>query len=162
MTEAKQLQADPAEALNSLYRRYAVWLNRRLRARCDPEDAADLVQETYAKIAPYAASGIRHPRAFLLQVAMNLLRDDRRRDARRQLYRDHLAPPADEAEAQLHQVLLADVVRAMPSLYRDVFVLSRFDGMTYAQIAKTLKISVKTVEWRMARALEHCAARLEL
>lgn len=162
MTEAKQLHADPAEALNGLYRRYAVWLNRRLRARCDPDDAADLVQETYLKIAPYAERGIRHPKAFLLQVAMNLLRDDRRRDGLKRRLREQHSPPPSEAAAQLHRIMFAEVVQSMPTLYRDVFVLNRFDGMTYAQIADTLGISVKTVEWRMARALEHCASRLEL
>ena len=161
LTEAKQLQAEAGDGLNGLYRRYAAWLDRRLRASVSPEDAADVVQETYIRIAPYADGGIRHPRAFLLQIALNLVRDGGRRDARRRQTLPHQTSQAEEA-TQYDQVLLTQIVRSMPTLYRDVFVLSRFDGMTYAEIAQLLDIGVKTVEWRMSRALEHCAARLDL
>ncbi len=161
VTEAKQLRADAGDGLNGLYRRYAAWLNRRLRARVSPEDAADVVQETYIRIAPYAEDGIAHPRAFLLQVAMNLVRDNGRRERRRRADVDLRAPDVEIA-SQFDQVLLAQIVRSMPQLYRDVFVLSRFDGMTYPDIARELEISVKTVEWRMSKALEYCALRLDL
>jgi RNA polymerase sigma-70 factor (ECF subfamily) len=50
----------------------------------------------------------------------------------------------------------------MPPLYRDIFVLNRFGGMTYPEIARARGISVKTVEWRMSKALEHCASRLDV
>ena len=161
LTEAKQLHAQAGDGLDGLYRRYAVWLARRLRARLGPEEAADVVQETYIRIAPYAQDGIRHPRAFLLRVALNLVRDASRRDARRS--NALLVPGSDvETPSQIDQLMLSQIVQAMPPLYRDVFVLSRFDGMTYVEIAETLDISTKTVEWRMSKALDYCAARLDL
>ena len=67
-----------------------------------------------------------------------------------------------EAASQIDALLLSEMIRSMPALYRNVFVLNRFGGMTYPEIARTLDISVKTVEWRMARALEYCASRLDL
>lgn len=162
VSDAKELEAQAADRLDSLFRLYASWLDARLRARVGPDEAADMVQETYLRVAPYDGASIRHPKAFLLRVALNLVKDDRRRQARRDraLERQPAADP--EAASQADQVLLKQVILTMPPLYRDIFVLNRFGGMTYPEIARARGISVKTVEWRMSKALEHCASRLDL
>jgi RNA polymerase sigma-70 factor (ECF subfamily) len=38
--------------------------------------------------------------------------------------------------------------------FREVFILSRYHEMKYAQIAQMLGVSVKTVEARLSRALQ--------
>ena len=162
VTDTKQLGTEAQDGINRLYRRYAAWLDRRLRAHVDAEAAADVVQETYIRAAPYALDDIRHPKAFLLKIALNLVRDESRREGRRRRDRDFQIPAGAEAAPQFDQVLLEQVIGSMPQLYRDVFVLSRFGGMTYPEIAQSFGISVKTVEWRMSRALEYCASRLDL
>lgn len=83
VSDVKELKSDALEGLNALYRQYSRWLNGRLRAHVDPEQAADVVQETYLRAAPYSAGQIRHPRAFLLRIAMNVVRDESRRSKRR-------------------------------------------------------------------------------
>ena len=160
MTKVDDLASE--STLEQLYRRYAVWLGGRLRSRIGPEAAADIVQETYLKIAPHNAADIRHPRAFLLRVALNLVRDGARASDRRARGLEQYRPVEAEAAPQFDQVLLVEVVRSMPQLYRDVFVLGRLEGLTYPEIARTLDVSIQTVEWRMARAVEHCASRLDL
>lgn len=162
VTEAEQIQAEADDGLNRLYRRYAVWLNRRLSARVAPDVAADIVQETYLRIAPHAGGDIRHPKAFLLKVAMNLLRSEHRHQTRRLSALERHRPADSESAPQIDQIMLDEIVSTMPQIQRDVFVLSRFGGMTYPEIARTLGVSVKTVEWRMSRALEYCASRLDL
>ena len=150
MTEAKQLGVNDQDGLNRLYRQYSVWLGRRLRPALGSEAAADVVQETYIRAAPYALSDIRHPKAFLLKIAMNLLRDERRSRARREPAEHGPDMVNHEHASQIEEILLAQILHSMPALYRHVFVLNRFDGMTYPEIARTLDVSVKTVEWRMA------------
>jgi RNA polymerase sigma-70 factor (ECF subfamily) len=51
-------------------------------------------------------------------------------------------------------LLLKQIVLTMPVAY--VFVLSRFAGLTYDEIALRLNLSVMTLEWRMSKALLHC------
>lgn len=161
MSNAKELGPEAVERLNGLYRRYAGWLDGRLRMHVDAEWAADVVQETYLRAAPYRDGEIRHPKSFLLQIALNLVRDESRRRKRQADTRGgHIGEPS-EAASQAAQLLLKQIVLSMPPLYRDVFVLSRFGGMTYSEIAAARALNVKTVEWRMSRALEHCVARLD-
>lgn len=72
------------------------------------------------------------------------------------------APPATEAAAAAGE-LDAAARRAMAELseeVRETFLLNRVDGLTYAEVASTLGISVKTVEARMGRALRLLRERL--
>jgi len=62
--------------------------------------------------------------------------------------------------SQTHDVFIRELVLGLPQPLRDVFVLSRFGGLSNSQIAERLGISPKTVEWRMTKALAHCAAQL--
>ena len=55
---------------------------------------------------------------------------------------------------------LAEAVAELPPACREVFTLSRGQGLRYAEIASTLGISVKTVESQMGKALKHLRNRL--
>ncbi len=59
---------------------------------------------------------------------------------------------------------LEDAVRSaidgLPEKTREIFQLSRYQGLKYAEIAVALDISVKTVEKRMGQALAELRNRL--
>lgn len=55
---------------------------------------------------------------------------------------------------------LTEAVAELPPACREVFQLSRSQGLRYAEIASTLGISVKTVESQMGKALRHLRSRL--
>ena len=69
---------------------------------------------------------------------------------------------ADE-DASEHEVAAAvrSAIDRLPPRCREVFLLSRDGGLTYAEIARTLEISVKTVETQMGRALKSLRVALQ-
>lgn len=150
--------------LHDLYRLYSRWLTSRLRKRFGDE-TEDLVQEAWVRAASYSRRGvIRHPKALLLSIVENLAIDRARRRSPRPLSAtDRIAtePSADPA-SQVDVVLLKQIVMNMPPRLREVFVLSRFAHLEYQEIGERLGIPVTTVQWRMIKALEYCAAQLRL
>ena len=153
--------------LDHLYRSHADWLRTLVmrRLRVQPADVEDIVQATWIRAASRKGSDIQHPRAFLFQTALNLFRDTKRREAVRQQHSktaatDHGSSISHGMSEQEATVELERLVLDLPDKLRDVFVLSRFRHMTNAQIAANLGISIKTVEWRMGKALAHCMSRL--
>lgn len=159
----KPLASERARMLDRLYRRYAGWLARALavRLRTTPLEIDDIVQETYVRMSRYAdADAERHPQSLLLRIAVNLARDQMRRNAVRgkpEAANDETMPELAVAADQHEGALLKQAILALPPIYRDVFVLSRFTGLTYEEIASHVGVSVKTVEWRMGKALAMCA-----
>jgi RNA polymerase sigma-70 factor (ECF subfamily) len=67
-----------------------------------------------------------------------------------------------ELASQTDMVLIKQIVMWMSPGLRDVFVLSRFAHLEYQEIGERLNIPVTTVQWRMIKALEYCAAQLRL
>jgi RNA polymerase sigma factor (sigma-70 family) len=152
------------QAIFSIHDRYAHWFRRRLVGAYGRDDADELEQETWLRLIPHLAlHEIRHPRAFLLKVAANLASDRasrRRRQLRLVAEVGGLAGCGDTSAPQEDAVLAKELILGLPEALRDVLVLSRFAGLTNVQIGERLGISPKTVEWRMTRALAHCAAQL--
>lgn len=154
----------PGRGLETLFKRHQPWLARVLARRYGAQAAEDLAQETFLKLA--RAGGFaeaRHPRAFLMRIARNAAIDQFRRQRREhgaggeELQIDAMAAPPRQ-----QQLLLAkQVILALPPKLRDVFILSQIEGMTYGEIAQLRGVSVKTVEWRMKKALIRCAAALK-
>ncbi|MGE6694809.1 MULTISPECIES: RNA polymerase sigma factor [Sphingobium] len=156
-------------SVDQWYQRDADWLQRLLRRnfRLQPAEADDIAQDTWLRLLRNPPRRVNHPRAFLSHIAANLFRDRKRRE---QVRADHRhvtvandmewAGPAalGEQEAEYE---LARIIVDLPDTYRDVFVLSRFRRMTNMDIAAHLGISVKTVEWRIGKAIDLCMRRLK-
>ena len=67
--------------------------------------------------------------------------------------------PSQLVEEEI-EVALRNAVAELPARCREVFELSRTHGLKYAEIAKVLGISVKTVEAQMGKALRTLRERL--
>nr|WP_191295098.1 sigma-70 family RNA polymerase sigma factor [Achromobacter xylosoxidans] len=156
--------------MNLLYRDHHGWLAGWLRRRLGcAHDAADLSHDTYERLLnsgrlPEAGQA----RAFLTQIAKGLVVDLYRRRALESAYLDALASlpeahmPSAEARALALETLMAvdAALDALPARARQVFILSRFEGRTYSDIAQSLGVSVALVRKHMLRAAQACLAAL--
>lgn len=127
--------------------------------------AEELVQDIFLKIWAKRdqLAEIESLRTYLFRAArnqaLNYLRRERLERRWQQEHADDEEPEAFAAaddtasEAELSVAVQAAIAR-LPPRCREVFLLSRDGGLTYAEIAVTLGISVKTVETQMGRALK--------
>ncbi|MCM8732414.1 RNA polymerase sigma factor [Hephaestia sp. GCM10023244] len=160
--DRKGCAAQPS--LDDLYRDERPRLFRLFRRRVGAGEAQDLVQEAFARFAGRKAQpveAIAEPEAYLTRLATNLLRDRakfavRRAAAYHQSFNDDVAAgpdPADQLERRdLLRRLDAAVKRLRPRT-REVFLLQRVEGLTYAEIAGRTGMSVKAVKKQIAKAL---------
>jgi RNA polymerase sigma factor (sigma-70 family) len=137
--KAESAPSSSVDEMSELYRRYAVWLRARLSARFGAQAADDLVQEAYLRIEPYKARGIRSPKSLLLRIASNLALDGLARDATRRRNSQSVVSHSDSFDSPHEALLLKQIIRSIPEKDREVFLLSRFGGLTHAQIAATTR-----------------------
>ncbi len=71
---------------------------------------------------------------------------------------------SDEADSNLRQEelnrKLQDALAEIPEKSREVFLMNRIEGLTYADIAERLGLSVKAIEKRMSEALSILRSRI--
>ncbi len=155
--------------LDRTFRTLAPWLQRALASRFGyaRPDIDDLVQESFIRLGRYSvADRSRHPRALLLRIARNLTVDAHRKAQTRSVGQHRSIDEGFTAfgmasqPEQYAQLDLKRVVLDLPQPLRDVFLLARFSRMTHAEIANHLGISIKTVEWRLAKGASICLERL--
>jgi RNA polymerase sigma-70 factor (ECF subfamily) len=162
----------------------ALYLERRpnlvrfLAARAGSLAAAeDLAQELYLKlVARDPAEEVANPTALLYRMALNLMLDRARSETRsasrdtawRQAVRTEMGgvdiadePPADEAAAaaqRLRQVIAA--VGELPPQAARAFRLHKLDGLSHAETARVMGLSVKAVEKHVSAAVKALTKRL--
>lgn len=118
--------------------------------------AEDIVQECFVSLWQHEP---RNPRAFLYTAVRNRCIDHLRR-ARLDMVdmephdlegviRDDEAQRRSEDEARLWEA-----IDRLPERCRQVFLMSKRDGMRYKEIAGELGISERTVEHQVAKAMQ--------
>ena len=106
-------------------------------------------------------------RAYLIRStrnrALNHIRHQRivAREAASAAADPRTSPSAEEEVLGVElERAVRDAINGLPENCREVFQLSREQGLKYVEIAATLEISVKTVEKRMGQALAELRERL--
>ena len=60
----------------------------------------------------------------------------------------------DELEASELEQRIQESINALPEARKKIFILSRYEGLKYKEIAEKLNISIKTVENQMGSAIK--------
>ena len=133
--------------------------------------AEDLVQDVFLNVwnLGEAMWEIECMKAYLCRSVRNtaLKHLDREKTAQRWVNEEKHALPrtTNRADALLRSNELEREIKmsldALPERRRQIFFLSRFQHLTYQEIANELEISVKTVETQMMRALKLLRERLD-
>lgn len=124
-----------------------------------PDDARDLVQDTFlraAKASSRIPAGRPQEEAWLVRVLINIQRDEwRRRDVRARSHRVEGARADTVAPTQESQCIARhEIWRALDTLHprrRAVIVLHELDGHSVAAIAALLGVTAITVRWHLSR-----------
>jgi len=162
-------------SLEELYLRHHSALRRFLTRMLRSEDkAAEVAQEAYLRLLRFSPRrSAENPKAYLFQVAANAARDRLAKDKTKvyvvddgDLAEDRVPCPQPDAEAvtlgRERLSILADAVDELPPRCREVFMMSRFDGLSNGEIADRLGISRNMVEKHIIKAMLHCRRRLDM
>jgi RNA polymerase sigma factor (sigma-70 family) len=158
---AKDLGGGLLEQLTALRRRLIQ------RGRSRGSDIDDLIQEGFLRLCLYEQerkAPVRDPVAFLVDVVEKVHIDHLRRGTlTRRIFSDQpfeeidcvdtASLPEQDAEAyELIERIERSLLAANPRT-REAFLLHRFDGMSYAEIARRFNISTRAVTNHIAKAL---------
>ena len=148
---------DFVELFNGQFPRLYRYLDR---ACGDPELAADIAQETFVKLYQRGAFPDT-PGAWLVTVAMNLLRNAQTMRARRsrllkvipdaETFADRPITPAHATESRELTRRVRTALDQMPERERQLLLL-RSEGYSYREIAQALDLQEASVGTLLARA----------
>ena len=134
----------------------------------DPEEARDLLQETFLRAArrwhalPEDDQGAE---AWLVRTAVNLCRDlGRRRFVRHRDYHKIERPTGWAPDPEQRAVARTSVEFALASLSperRAVVVLSELEDLPSAEVARLLGMPAATVRWHLSKARKQLRSTLE-
>jgi RNA polymerase sigma-70 factor (ECF subfamily) len=153
-----QVREGAGEMLGILFDRYhAKLFNYYVRLTGDRALSEDLVQDVFYRILrsrrTYRPGSPFRP--WMYQVARNARIDHLRRPAEVALedgMAEPIVPPAELSDREQNELLLRALLKLSEDK-REVLLLSRFQGMTYKEIAQLLGCDVGTIKTRVFRAI---------
>ncbi|MBI66025.1 MAG: hypothetical protein CMG64_07010 [Candidatus Marinimicrobia bacterium] len=154
------------KAFHQLFSDYHDMLFRFVIYRVQDRDIAeDITQETFLRIWKNRSSLIPKKSFFSLiaRISTNLCYDyfrhmevrNRHKEQIPQFGKSHFDDPEAVNQANILQDEIQKIVNTkLPDKCKSIFILSRVEGQSNPEIAKTLNLSIRTVENQIYRALK--------
>lgn len=151
-------RTDVDEIFRRYYRPLCLYALHYLRS---PENAEDVVQDCLADFLEGMGEGreVADVKAYLYMMVRNRCLDALKRDSR--IDHDHTADEFEESiveegyeEASFIEARMWTAIDSLPEKCREVFLMSKRDGLKYEEIAEELDISVNTVKNQVSKALK--------
>ena len=148
----------------ALYRAELPRLSRFFARRVAADDVLDMVHEAFRRLLRISSdprTTVETPEAYLTQIAGNLVRDTHRR-AQAHATGQHIAfdeetaggsEPLGMLESRDAIARVDAALLDLPERTREIFLLHRLGGHSYADIAAARGVSVKAVEKHITKAL---------
>lgn len=159
MNQVKQGELGSAAIL---FERYQVSIyNFFFRLSGDLEESKDLTQSTFHRILKYRKSfKDRHTfRSWIFKLARNQFYDSYRKSKNRKSYLQdsekdfNELPDQEEYSKQRDHRELEDALRQLPDDYRELIILSKYQGLKYDEIAKVVGSSKGAIKMKTHRAM---------
>jgi RNA polymerase sigma-70 factor (ECF subfamily) len=139
-----------------------------LARRVPPDEAEDLLQDLFVKLASQNVGPVAEPRAYLYRMAENLLLDRIRSEGRRRgreqawvavqagatLETDDRPSPEQALIARERLSLVSTALAVLPERTMHVFRRYRIEGVPQREIAGELGISLSAVEKHLQKAYQ--------
>jgi RNA polymerase sigma-70 factor (ECF subfamily) len=156
-------------AFNTLYKKYSGRLYRfALGYLKSEQEAEELVQEVFTIIWEKRADLKEELsfKSFLFTIAFNIVR----KHFRTKVYLNEYFKTVTDADVDMHTSqkitydslyqYITELVNQLPDRRKEIFIKSRFEGLSIKEIAEKLKISHKTVENQLTEALKFIRTNL--
>lgn len=129
------------------------------------EDAENITQDVFADLWEKRdfITHIENMNAYLFRLVRNRCLDYLRHKVFEQRYMESLQLSCEEEAVEDHdtEILIRAAINSLPQRCRDIFLLSRVEGLKYREISEHLGISVNTVECQMGIALKKLRMKLD-
>ncbi len=155
---------------DEIYDRYGEKMYHYLALRLgSPDDAEDVLQETFCRLARYSARWglVRNPKAFVFKILRNeanrfLARRIKRREGDQAgIDEARGLAAAIEAPADADAGLIVRILGELPDEQREVIILKVFQDLSFKEIAAVCGLPVNTAASRYRYGIEKLRSAME-
>lgn len=152
----------------TLYKQYAAQLHGYARSKLidEPCDADDVVHDVFSAYSKVKKQNIKNVKAYLFRMVRNFSYGyngqwQKRYRLQEQLMNEETTDGGNASPEHLYSVkerheILLYAIKRLPEKKRQMLVLHRIEGLTYAEIARRTNVSQTTIKRLVAQAVEAC------